>query len=177
MNFETSTTIQIEDYLRMIEYKTAVLIAGALQTGAIIGGSSKEDAQHLYEFGRNMGIAFQLQDDLLDTFGDEASFGKRIGGDIVQNKKTYLYLKALELANPAQKSFLIQQYTDQIEDEETKIAAVKEVFKALSIDTIADTIKNEYHEKAIKHLEEVQVKSDKKNHLRRLAETMLERII
>jgi len=177
MNFETSNTIQIEDYLRMIEYKTAVLIAGALQTGAIIGEGSKEDAAHLYEFGRNMGIAFQLQDDILDTFGEEASFGKRIGGDIVQNKKTYLYLKALELATPEQKSFLIQQYTDHIQDEEAKIAAVKEVFETLNIKSIANSIKNEYHQRALSHLEEVQVESDKKKHLRMLAEKMLERII
>ena len=98
MNFETQQQVTIEEYLQMIELKTAVLVACALEIGALIGGASRVDARLLYEFGRNLGIAFQLQDDILDAFGDPEKFGKKIGGDIVQNKKTYLYLKALEIA-------------------------------------------------------------------------------
>ncbi len=180
INFETTNQVEIADYLRMIEYKTAILIAGALQTGAIIGGGSDSDAQHLYEFGKNMGIAFQLQDDILDTFGDTASFGKRIGGDIVQNKKTFLYLKALQLATPDQKTILHQQYTTPItetREEEQKIAIVKSVFKELSIEEISSQLRNEYQDKAMTHLQAVQVKEEKKIHLKELSEKMLNRIV
>lgn len=177
INFETAEEVQIADYLQMIEYKTAVLIAGALKTGAIIGGGSEEDAKHLYEFGKNMGIAFQLQDDILDTFGDATSFGKRIGGDIIQNKKTFLYLKALELANPTQYQFLKEQYRQTVIDEETKIKEVKKVFKDLNIEELAKVIKRTYHQRAIYHLETIQVSDAKKIYLQRLAEKMLERIV
>jgi len=177
INFETAEEVQIADYLKMIEHKTAILIAGALKTGAIIGGGNEQDAQHLYEFGRNMGIAFQLQDDLLDTFGDAATFGKRIGGDIVQNKKTFLYLKALELASPAQYELLKRLYTQPIIEEEAKIAQVKQVFDALNIEKLAKELKREYHQKAMEHLQAVQVPSTNKIYLRQLAEQILERLV
>jgi len=98
MNYETTKKISIDDYMKMIRLKTAVLIAGSLKAGAIIGGADSTDADHLFNFGENIGLAFQLKDDLLDVFGDEAVFGKRTGSDIVCNKKTFLYLKAFELA-------------------------------------------------------------------------------
>ena len=177
INFETSNTVTITDYLRMIEHKTAILIAGALKTGAIIGGGSDSDAHHLYEFGKNMGIAFQLQDDILDTFGDAATFGKRIGGDIVQNKKTFLYLKALQLATPTQQAALLQQYTSLATDEAQKIAKVKAMFEALNIEEISSNLRNEYHDKAVVHLQAVQVAEEKKRHLIALSEKMLHRIV
>ena len=97
MNFETLTNVSIADYLHMITLKTAVLLAGSLQIGAVIGGAKSADARHLYEFGKNIGIAFQLQDDILDVFGDAEKFGKQVGGDILSNKKTFLLLKPLKL--------------------------------------------------------------------------------
>ena len=108
MNFEKQNSVSIEEYIRMISLKTAALLAGGMKMGAIIGGANAEDAQRVYDFAWNIGIAFQLQDDILDTFGDPAKFGKKVGGDIVQNKKTYLVLKAMELAETATAAKLTQ---------------------------------------------------------------------
>ena len=112
MDFEIKKDVSISDYLKMIEYKTSFLLAAALKIGAITGGATDEDTHHLYEFGRNIGIAFQLQDDLLDAYGNPDSFGKQVGGDILANKKTYLYLKALKLANKNQKDKLRHYFSD-----------------------------------------------------------------
>ena len=123
MNFETSQEVKIVDYLKMIELKTSVLLAGAMKMGAVIAGAPEKDANHLYEFGKNIGIAFQLQDDILDTFGDPEKFGKKVGGDIAQNKKTYLLLKAMELAKGSRKQALSDLITQNYIEEATKIKA------------------------------------------------------
>ena len=128
MDFETQAEVPIDNYLQMIRYKTAVLVGAALQMGAIVVGASLNDQKLLYHFGEKIGLAFQLQDDYLDVFGDE-TFGKRIGGDIIENKKTILYLKALALADTQQRQALKQHYTTT-EDSEAKIAAVKVLFEA-----------------------------------------------
>lgn len=128
MDFETQAEVPIDNYLQMIRYKTAVLVGAALQMGAIVVGASLNDQKLLYCFGEKIGLAFQLQDDYLDAFGDE-TFGKRIGGDIIENKKTILYLKALALADTQQHQALKQHYTTT-EDSEAKIAAVKVLFEA-----------------------------------------------
>jgi geranylgeranyl diphosphate synthase type II len=130
MNFESLSTVKLEEYIRMIELKTSILLHGAMKMGAIIAGASDNDAEYTAEFGRTMGIAFQLQDDFLDSFGDEATFGKRIGGDIVQNKKTFLFLKAMELGNDVEKEILTHWYTTAVNatQEEEKIVAVKSIF-------------------------------------------------
>ncbi len=130
MNFESLSTVKLEEYIRMIELKTSILLHGAMKMGAIIAGASDNDAEYTAEFGRTMGIAFQLQDDFLDSFGDEATFGKRIGGDIVQNKKTFLFLKAMELGNDVEKEMLMHWYTTAVNtaQEEEKIVAVKSIF-------------------------------------------------
>jgi len=176
MNFETSTTVTIAAYLQMIEYKTASLIAGALQTGTILAGAPAADRHHIYEFGRNLGIAFQLQDDILDTYGNAATFGKRIGGDIVQNKKTYLVLKAMQLANNTQKQVLEELLSSYPKDETAKIAAVVAIFDALDIKSIASRKKDGYHQKAIEHLALVKVAEERKIHLKEIAKELLERM-
>lgn len=155
MNFEKQADVTISEYLRMIELKTAALIGGALELGAIIGGASSEDARHLAAFGRNAGIAFQLEDDLLDTFGDPAKVGKKPGGDIVQNKKTYLIIKALEIADADTKHELLQWMTTSPTDESQKIARVTAILQQLNIPTLAQAVKADYLEKAHAHLEKV----------------------
>lgn len=175
INFESRQDVLIEEYLRMIELKTAVLFACALQMGARIGGASIEDAAHLYDFGRNIGIAFQLQDDLLDTFGDPGKVGKKTGGDIAQNKKTYLYLKALEVAGPAEKEELSRLFSDRPADEGAKINRVIQLFQQLGIQEAAESIKNEYRIKAYQALERVSVTSPKLEMFRTLGDFLLGR--
>ena len=116
IDFETRDDVTIPEYLKMIEYKTAVLVGAAMKMGAIVANASEEDQNSIYEFGRNLGIAFQLQDDYLDAFGDPETFGKQVGGDIIENKKTYLYLKALELVlneDKLQLSTIVARSTDE----------------------------------------------------------------
>ncbi len=164
MNFESSTEVTLGEYIRMIELKTSVLLHGGMKIGALVAGASAEDADALAEFGRNMGIAFQLQDDYLDSFGDQATFGKRIGGDIVQNKKTYLFLKALELGNKDAKAELLTWYTNVVpeEREEEKIEAVKALFRQSgALDAIVKEMEN-YRLKALNYLDQVKVVSARK---------------
>jgi geranylgeranyl diphosphate synthase type II len=175
INFESRQDVLIEEYLRMIELKTAVLFACALQMGARIGGASIEDAAHLYDFGRNIGIAFQLQDDLLDTFGDPGKVGKKTGGDIAQNKKTYLYLKALEVAGPAEKEELSRLFSERPVDEGAKINRVIQLFQQLGIQEAAESIKNKYRNKAYQALERVSVTSPKLEMFRTLGDFLLGR--
>jgi geranylgeranyl diphosphate synthase type II len=175
INFESREGVLIEEYLRMIELKTAVLFACALQMGARIGGASMEDATHLYDYGRNIGIAFQLQDDLLDTFGDPDKVGKKTGGDIAQNKKTYLFLKALEVAGPAEQKELIRLFSDRTAVEEEKIERVIQLFQQLGIREAAESIKNEYRDKAYQSLERVSVTSPQLDMFRTLGDFLLGR--
>jgi geranylgeranyl diphosphate synthase, type II len=177
IDFEKRNDVTISEYLRMIELKTSVLLAAALEIGAILGESSEKDAKNLYEFGRNIGIAFQLQDDILDTFGNPDTFGKKVGGDIIQNKKTFLYLKSLEIAQDDDKKELLTWYNTTTTEltEVEKINAVKEIFLRGGVLTLADTLKNEYYETAIKHLEEINVAAEKKAVLWAFAEELLHR--
>ena len=136
MDFEERDDVTIAEYLKMIEYKTAVLLAGALKIGALTGGANEEQAQHLYDFGRNMGIAFQLKDDLLDVFGDQEKFGKQEGGDILSNKKTYLYLQSLAIAEGKQKEELEYWFASKEYEGKQKIKAVKALYESLEIKKI-----------------------------------------
>ena len=131
MDFEQRDNVQVDDYLKMIEYKTAVLVGASLQMGAIVSGADDENQKYIYNFGKNLGIAFQLQDDYLDAFGDPKTFGKQVGGDIIENKKTYLFIKALESSDIKQHQVLSDLYSaySQVENEE-KIHRVKTIFKA-----------------------------------------------
>lgn len=175
MNFEKQSNVTILEYLRMIELKTAALMGGALELGALIGDASAEDRKHLAAFGRNAGIAFQLEDDLLDTFGDPAKVGKKPGGDIVQNKKTYLVIKALELADAATKTELSQWMNTSPSDELQKIERVTLLLQTLNIPSIVTAVKNEYLQKAYEHLDKVKGAQTIKNELITLADQLANR--
>ena len=158
MDFEAQSDVSLSDYMKMIENKTAVLLATSLQIGGITAGASKENQNNLYHFGLNMGIAFQLKDDLLDAFGNSETFGKQVGGDIIANKKTYLYLKALALSNSNQHAELIN-YFSTTEFSENKVEAVKSIFSTLDIHNITSDLMKEYHTKAMQHLDAINSKN------------------
>ena len=154
MSFEIQENVSLVEYIKMIEYKTAVLIGCSLQIGAITAGASKEQQNHLYEFGINMGLAFQLKDDLLDIFGNPKDFGKQVGGDILANKKTFLYLKALQLADHSVKSELTAYYTSN-DDSDMKINGVKAIFDSLNLQKHTIDMMKAYYTKAMKHLDSI----------------------
>ena len=129
VDFETRNDVTIDEYINMIRLKTSVLVAAALKMGAIVAESSEEDSNLIYDFGLNLGLAFQLQDDYLDTFGDPETFGKQVGGDIIENKKTYLYLKALEVSALDDKNNLLAFYDKKLEDNSLKIKEVRRIFE------------------------------------------------
>jgi geranylgeranyl diphosphate synthase type II len=175
VNFETRNDVEIPEYIRMIELKTAALIAGALEIGAYVGGASDENAFHIAEFGRNVGIAFQLQDDILDTFGDPEKFGKKVGGDIAQNKKTYLVLKSLELADETTRAELEGLLSTKPADEKSKIKAVTDIFNKLHLRKHATAEKSKYLDKAYHHLNSIEVDDDKKKVLKSFAKMLVDR--
>ena len=152
MDFEIQAEVDLKSYLKMIEYKTAVLLGASLKMGAIIGGGAKEDADNLYEFGCKIGIAFQLKDDLLDIFGDTNAFGKQLGGDIIANKKTCLYLKALSLSDGSEKMELVNLYSSVTINSTEKVEKVKQIYASLEIETHINELINEYYENAMKSL-------------------------
>lgn len=161
MEFESRTDVTEPEYMEMIRLKTAVLLACSLKTGAIIGGASKEDATHLYEFGINIGLAFQLQDDLLDVYGDTATFGKNIGGDIICNKKTFMLIHAFELASTEQKEILNNWISKNTFVPAEKIEAVTTIYNELLLKDIVTAKMQEYYDKAMEHLTELNVPAEK----------------
>ncbi|MEZ4934129.1 MAG: polyprenyl synthetase family protein [Saprospiraceae bacterium] len=175
MNFEKQQEVKIDEYLRMIELKTSVLVAGAMKMGALLGGADLEDAEAAYQFGRNLGISFQLQDDLLDTYGDPEKFGKKVGGDIVQNKKTFLYLKALELADQNQKSRLYELYQENQLNEKEKIEKVVQIFNQIGIKEETELIKEEYKNNAFSFLRKLNIEEDRRNLLEKFAYYLMKR--
>jgi geranylgeranyl diphosphate synthase type II len=166
VDFETRDDVTIVDYLKMIEYKTAVLVAAAMKMGAIVAETSEENANLIYEFGLNLGLAFQLQDDYLDAFGDPKTFGKQVGGDIIENKKTYLYLKAMAFSSKDQASQLQHLFSMQLEDNAAKITAVKEIFNNSGASKATQEAIQEFTFKAFKTLEEMDIDESKKEVLR-----------
>ncbi|NOX45347.1 MAG: polyprenyl synthetase family protein [Chlorobi bacterium] len=170
MDFETAENVDIEDYLEMIRLKTAVLLAGSLKIGAMIGGAVTEDAKNLYRFGENIGIAFQLKDDLLDVFSDEQKFGKKTGGDILTNKKTYLYLKAFELAKGEILETLNILFDGNQNNDTDKIKGVIEVYEQLNIKQLTDDLIDKYYQRAMSSLEKVNVDDSRKMELIKFAE-------
>ncbi|RME95166.1 MAG: polyprenyl synthetase family protein [Bacteroidetes bacterium] len=177
VDFETQPGVSLADYIKMIELKTAALLAGSLQLGALAGGANEEEQQHLSEFGRLTGIAFQLQDDYLDTFGDPEKFGKRPGGDIIQNKKTALYIRALELADEPTRTRLVELYSQRPTSEQNKVEEVKVIFQHLDIPQYIKTLRNDYQQQAYAHLQAVAGDSSAKDALFGLAESLLKREI
>ncbi len=175
MNFETASNVSIQDYIHMIGLKTAVLLAASLKIGALVGGANKEDANHLYDFGKNIGIAFQLQDDVLDVFGDAAKFGKQVGGDIISNKKTYLLLSALELAKGDHLEDLNNWMSKTNFDPLEKVEAVTEIFESLQVKKLAQQKMNEYHQIAMEHFNAINCSDQKKYELLAFAESLLKR--
>ncbi|SFP56969.1 polyprenyl synthetase family protein [Parafilimonas terrae] len=172
MDFEKLTTVSLEDYIKMIELKTSVLLAASLQMGAIIGGAGEGNCNHLYEFGKNLGIAFQVQDDYLDAFGDPEKFGKTAGGDIKQNKKTFLLIHALQTATGSQQKELTDLLNNDAED---KVQRVLEIFRDCNVDAWAKQLKQQYFDKALFHLEEIAVLSSRKKPLLEIAEFLIQR--
>jgi len=175
MDFEQKSFVSHTDYLRMIELKTAVLLAASLKIGAVIGNAGPEEAEKLYNFGNNLGLAFQIQDDLLDTYGDPKVFGKKIGNDIITNKKTILLIKALELASGAKLNTLNHQLQMEEFDKEEKINVVRNIFDELNIKSAVEDMVRQYTDLAYSSLEDVQVEKDRKEELMELASFLLKR--
>jgi geranylgeranyl diphosphate synthase type II len=156
MDFEESSSVTIEDYIDMITKKTSILLGASLEMGGVVAGADAQQRNHLFEFGKNIGIAFQIQDDILDAFGSEDETGKIKGGDIINNKKTYLYLKALELASLKQKKILTNHYNHHPDDPSIKIKEVLTIFKELAVEEYANQLKQSYLDLGISHLKEVE---------------------
>jgi geranylgeranyl diphosphate synthase type II len=175
MNFEVEPDVSIDDYLNMIRLKTAVLFAASLKIGAIIGGASRQNANLLYQFGENIGLAFQLKDDLLDVFGDEEKFGKKKGGDIVVNKKTYLFLKAFELAEGSDLEELRSCYLYEKYSGENKVERVTTIYNNLNIRDITLKKINDYYVYAQSLLDGVSVNKSNKTALSNLVERLIQR--
>ncbi len=176
LNFERISEVNVAEYLQMIRLKTAVLIAGSLQIGALIGGAGKDWASRVYELGDMIGMAFQLQDDFLDTFGDPVTFGKNIGGDILANKKTYLLIKAREIADLNQTEILKHYYSSEDFDPQEKIDAVKNVFFDLKIDQITIEKVHYYSNRALEILREIPVDEKRKVELDKFTRNLMDRI-
>ncbi|MFV5694036.1 polyprenyl synthetase family protein [Flavobacterium sp. LB3P122] len=175
VDFEVRDDVTIAEYLKMIECKTAVLVAAAMKMGAIIADATKENANLIYDFGLNLGLAFQLQDDYLDAFGDPETFGKQVGGDIIENKKTYLYLKAVAFSAKEEKQQLMDWFSIQPEDNSDKINAVKEIFNSSGASKATQDAIQEYTFKAFQTLDKMNVSADKKAILRAFGENLMGR--
>lgn len=172
MDFEKRTTVSLEEYVGMITLKTSVLLAASLQLGAILGGAGEGNQHHLYEFGKNLGIAFQVQDDYLDAFGDPEKFGKQVGGDILSNKKTFLLIHAMETATPEQAAVLQDLLDNSAPD---KVEKVTQIFKDCKVDEWAKELKDKYLQTALQHLEDTAVIAARKTPLLELAAYLIQR--
>ncbi|MGF1670670.1 MAG: polyprenyl synthetase family protein [Balneolaceae bacterium] len=164
MNFENRSTVSEQEYIRMIQSKTASLLGFSLQLGALVGGANDEDANNLKCFGLLLGTGFQLKDDLLDVYGEAKKFGKRVGGDIIANKKTYLLIQALNLANSSQKEVLEYWLQKHGHDEE-KVEQITEIYNQIGIKELAESKMNEYFTSGFQYLDKVSCSSERKNHL------------
>lgn len=177
INFETRNDVSVEEYIKMIEYKTAVLVGAALQMGAIVAETSDENKMAIYNFGLNLGIAFQLQDDYLDAFGDSASFGKQIGGDILENKKTYLYLLALQNSNTEDQTALKNWFSTTENNSQEKIDGVKAIFEKTNATTATQTQIEDYTNKALVILENLNIDLNHKEELKTFALNLMNRTV
>jgi len=175
IDFESREDVEISDYLKMIEFKTAVLVGASLQMGAIVAGASEDCKHSMYEFGRLLGIAFQLQDDYLDAFGDPETFGKQLGGDIIENKKTFLYLTALQNTGNAEARQLEHLYTISPADATGKIEAVKSIFEQSGASDLAREEIQKYTKEAFNILEKIEIPKEKKMLLRKFGESLMDR--
>jgi geranylgeranyl diphosphate synthase type II len=172
MDFEKKEKVTLEEYLHMIQLKTSVLLAASLQLGALIGGAGESNQHHIYEFGRNLGIAFQIQDDYLDAFGDPEKFGKQVGGDIQSNKKTFLMIHALETAVQDDLTTLLDLMENNPADKVEKVLAI---FRKCGVDQWANELKLKYLDLAFEHLQAVVVSDSRKESLIQLAHYLIQR--
>ncbi len=172
MDFEQMQNVGMQQYIQMITLKTSVLLAASLQLGAILGGAGEGNQQHIYSFGKNLGIAFQIQDDYLDAFGDPEKFGKQIGGDILSNKKTFLLLHAIEVATANQKKEIDTLISTNPTD---KVEKMLTIYKDCKVDEWAKELKEKYYKTALKNLEDVAVLAIRKKPLYELATYLMER--
>ncbi|WP_426432173.1 polyprenyl synthetase family protein [Winogradskyella sp. HB-48] len=175
IDFETRNNVTISEYLKMIEYKTAVLIGAAMKMGAIVAEASEEDQDLIYNFGCYLGIAFQLQDDYLDAFGNPETFGKQVGGDILENKKTYLYLKTLELGSDDEKSRLIALMANTSISDAEKVERVKSIFNTSKASEATQVAVKDFTNKAFSVLEKLNISDDKKQVLKLFGEQLMNR--
>ncbi|MDT0644140.1 polyprenyl synthetase family protein [Zunongwangia sp. F363] len=175
IDFETREDVSIEEYLKMIEYKTAVLVGASLQMGAIVAGETTECKEAIYQYGRLLGIAFQLQDDYLDAFGDPETFGKQAGGDIIENKKTFLYLKAKESSGKGEAMQLEHLYSIAPGDSSEKIEAVKNIFVASGAAELTRKEIKKYTNEAFQILDKINISEEKKEPLRKFGQLLMER--
>ena len=175
MEFETRDDVTEQEYIEMIRLKTSVLLAACVKMGAMLGGASKPDSELLYEFGEKIGLAFQLQDDLLDVYGDPAVFGKKIGGDILCNKKTYLYINTYRLADKAQKEELDRWAIYNGDDPESKIAAVRAIYDAIGVKQMSEKLIGSLFDQAMVKLDAVNLPEERKSMLREYAGSLLNR--
>jgi len=175
VDFEERNDVTIPEYLKMIQYKTAVLVAAAMKMGAIIAETSEENANLIYDFGLNLGLAFQLQDDFLDAFGDPETFGKQVGGDIIENKKTYLYLKAVAFSKEAEAEELRRLFSIQPEDNTKKIKTVKELFNSSGASKATQDAIQDFTFKAFQTLDKMEINTEKKAMLKAFGENLMGR--
>lgn len=177
VDFEARDHVEIDEYIHMITYKTSVLIAAAMKMAALHAGASEQDQEHIYQFGKYIGIAFQMQDDILDSFGEKASVGKRIGGDILEGKKTYLYIKSLELADDKQKAELISLMKDPHIEDQRKIDDVLKIFNGTHVRVYADQLKEAYRDLAFSHLAAINIDEKDRAGLKEFGQYLLDRTV
>jgi len=177
IDFETRDDVTIPEYLKMIEYKTAALVGAAMQMGAIVANASIDNQNIIYEFGKNLGIAFQLQDDYLDAFGSPETFGKQVGGDIIENKKTYLYLKALEFSTGANKEELKDLFSISPNENTDKIETVKQIFETSGASISTQKEIAHYTNQAFLVLESLNISEEKKAILKQFGESLVTRSV
>ncbi|MEX0273055.1 MAG: polyprenyl synthetase family protein [Flavobacteriaceae bacterium] len=175
MDFETQEKVPLSRYMTMIEYKTAVLLATALQMGALVGRASEKDQQSLYDFGRNLGLAFQLQDDYLDAFGDPITFGKQVGGDIIENKKTYLYITALEKGSEPQKKELLALFSSKPKNPAKKVDRVLDLYHSTGASELIKSEIKTYTLNAFDTLEALNIPPEKKEGIHSLGRNLMGR--
>ena len=176
MNFEMQERVSMSEYLKMIKFKTAVLLACALKSGALVADASEKDQQHLYDFGIHIGLAFQLMDDILDVYGYQKDFGKQIAGDILCNKKTCLYIKAYEMADRSQLKVLDYYFTAADVPAQEKIKKVMEVYEQLNVQSLCKEMMDEHFAIAQTHLKGLEVSDDRKATLQEFAQLLMVRV-
>jgi geranylgeranyl diphosphate synthase type II len=172
MDFESQDQVSLDQYLRMIELKTSVLLAASLQTGAMLGGATQRNQEKIYEFGRKLGLAFQVQDDYLDAFGDPEKFGKQVGGDILANKKTFLLIHALETADSQQRNQLEELLNTSPSD---KVQQVLNLYKQTGVDAWAISLKQRFLQESLQALDDIAVLTNRKQPLIELAQYLIQR--